>query len=97
MVLENQQLTKSFLCPGPGSNRHVFKGQWILSPSRLPIPPLGPVVLWRMDLPGGFFPRGGLFALWDGKGIEKTVIIKFGGREFPELNVNLYFKCREYR
>ncbi|MBO7117167.1 MAG: hypothetical protein J6V81_00645 [Bacteroidales bacterium] len=50
-----------------------------------------------MDLPGGFFPRGGLFALWDGKGIEKTVIIKFGGREFPELNVNLYFKCREYR
>ena len=28
-------------CPKPGSNRHVFKGQWILSPTRLPIPPFG--------------------------------------------------------
>ena len=26
-------------CPKPGSNRHVFKGHWILSPTRLPIPP----------------------------------------------------------
>ena len=30
-----------FLCPKPGSNRHVFKGHWILSPARLPIPPFG--------------------------------------------------------
>lgn len=74
MMLENQQLTKSFLCPGPGSNRHVFKGQWILSPSRLPIPPLGLAVVVALD----------------GKGIEKTVIIKFENREIPELNVNLY-------
>ena len=28
-------------CPKPGSNRHVFKGHWILSPTRLPIPPFG--------------------------------------------------------
>ena len=30
-----------FVCPKPGSNRHVFKGHWILSPARLPIPPFG--------------------------------------------------------
>ena len=30
-----------FACPKPGSNRHVFKGHWILSPARLPIPPFG--------------------------------------------------------
>ena len=28
-------------CPKPGSNRHVIKGHWILSPTRLPIPPFG--------------------------------------------------------
>ena len=77
-----------FSCPGPGSNRHVFKGQWILSPSRLPIPPLGPVELWR----GPPRPGEGPLTLWDVKGIEKSVIIKFGGREFPELNV---FLCYE--
>ncbi len=31
----------AFSCPKPGSNRHAFKGHWILSPARLPIPPSG--------------------------------------------------------
>ena len=30
-----------FACPERGSNPHVFKGHWILSPARLPIPPSG--------------------------------------------------------
>ena len=30
-----------FSCPERGSNPHVFKGHWILSPARLPIPPSG--------------------------------------------------------
>ena len=30
-----------FLYPGRESNPHVFKGHWILSPARLPIPPPG--------------------------------------------------------
>ncbi len=34
-------LTIRLSCPKPGSNRHVFKGHWILSPTRLPIPPFG--------------------------------------------------------
>ena len=43
---EKQKLqeTERFLavwCPKPGSNRHVFKEHWILSPARLPIPPFG--------------------------------------------------------
>ena len=43
---EKQKLqeTSQFLavwCPKPGSNRHVFKEHWILSPARLPIPPFG--------------------------------------------------------
>ena len=36
-------------CPKPGSNRHVFKGHWILSPTRLPIPPFGHIQ--AVDLP----------------------------------------------
>ena len=42
-------------CPKPGSNRHVFKGHWILSPTRLPIPPFGHI---HVD-----FPLDGNFAL----------------------------------
>ena len=42
-------------CPKPGSNRHVFKGHWILSPRRLPIPPFGHI---HVD-----FPLDGNFAL----------------------------------
>ena len=38
-----------FWCPKPGSNRHVFKGHWILSPTRLPIPPFGHI---QVDFPG---------------------------------------------
>ena len=30
-----------FVYPGRESNPHVFKGHWILSPARLPIPPPG--------------------------------------------------------
>ncbi len=30
-----------FWCPRPGSNRYVFEGHGILSPGRLPVPPLG--------------------------------------------------------
>ena len=41
MVLENQQLTKSFLYPEPGSNRHSHYSHWCLRPARLPIPPSG--------------------------------------------------------
>ena len=40
MELDYQPFTRSFLYPRPGSNRHAFKGQGILSPSCLPIPPL---------------------------------------------------------
>ena len=54
-----------FLCPKPGSNRHVFKGHWILSPTRLPIPPFGP---GRQEhIPASIVC----------KGIQKSAIIKF--------------------
>ena len=64
------------LCPKPGSNRHVFKGHWILSPTRLPIPPFGPFA-------------AGTHPTIVCKGIQKSSIIKFfhylrlfaGGRE----------------
>ena len=39
--LKIKVLKLSSECPKPGSNRHVFKGHWILSPTRLPIPPFG--------------------------------------------------------
>ncbi len=32
-------IKRGFLYPGRESNPHVFKGHWILSPARLPIPP----------------------------------------------------------
>ena len=34
-------MKKRILYPGRESNPHVFKGHWILSPARLPIPPPG--------------------------------------------------------
>ena len=39
-VQKNSPRVESFSYPRPGSNRHGFKGQGILSPSCLPIPPL---------------------------------------------------------
>ena len=67
-----EELAKTFLkragrfglpsCPRPGSNRHVFKGQWILSPSRLPFRHSGK---WSAT------PNV------ECKGIEKTRLIKF--------------------
>ena len=39
-MLVNKQSTEVSAYPRPGSNRHAFKGQGILSPSCLPIPPL---------------------------------------------------------
>ena len=38
---QNQLIKRGFLYPGRESNPHVFKGHWILSPARLPIPPPG--------------------------------------------------------
>ena len=38
---QNQMIKRGFLYPGRESNPHVFKGHWILSPARLPIPPPG--------------------------------------------------------
>ena len=35
-----------FVCPERESNPHIFKGYWILSPARLPIPPSGQC--WRL-------------------------------------------------
>ena len=37
---QNQMIKRGLEYPRPGSNRHAFKGQGILSPSCLPIPPL---------------------------------------------------------
>ena len=39
-----------FSCPERGSNPHVFKGHWILSPARLPIPPSGQVSNYLLGL-----------------------------------------------
>ena len=52
-----------FLCPKRESNPHGFKGHWILSPARLPIPPSG--------LGWAAMPQK------DYKGIQKTRFIKF--------------------
>ena len=38
--MKDKQPTEDSAYPRPGSNRHAFKGQGILSPSCLPIPPL---------------------------------------------------------
>ena len=35
-------------CPERESNPHIFKGYWILSPARLPIPPSG--LMWTANL-----------------------------------------------
>ena len=38
---KTSRFVREVLYPGRESNPHVFKGHWILSPARLPIPPPG--------------------------------------------------------
>ena len=78
-----KQLTKDSMYPRPGSNRHGFKGQGILSPSCLPIPPLRHLHK-KSRLPSG--PCGAeneIGTLWSGKRDSNSRPRPWQGRALP--------------
>ena len=60
-ITKKTGIGRPFSCPERESNPHVFKGHWILSPARLPIPPSG--------LGCGRLSAGA--RVWRGKGKKK--------------------------